>query len=204
MKILIGTKNAYKAGEMEYLLNDIPDLEIVFLKDIELNVYIEEDQTSLLGNAEKKAKEISSKCDYYVLCSDGGMNIPGLGNKWDILRNQRIVGEHNTDLEKCNNLLNIMKGLKGSERIAEYSFALAIGHHGSVLWSTEEVTEKGEIAEELPDSTIPEYKWMGQLLYFPKYKAVHNQLSEEERSDLRKKSMQILKQKLMSFLRSIN
>ncbi|MFA6272007.1 MAG: non-canonical purine NTP pyrophosphatase [Patescibacteria group bacterium] len=200
MKILIGTKNAYKSGEMEHLLKDIPDVEIIFLKDVHLNVTVEEDQASLLGNAKKKAREISANCDYYVLCSDGGMSIPGLGNKWDILRNQRIVGENSSDIRKVNNLLELMKDLKGEERVAEYSFALALGYQGKVLWSTEEITEKGLILEDQKDLEIPEYKWMGQLLYFPEYKNIHNKLTDNQRADLRTKSMAKLKNKLDEFI----
>ncbi len=204
MKILIGTKNAYKVGEMEYLISDIKGVEVMFLKDVDLDIHVEEDQPSLLGNAQKKAREISIHFEDYVLCSDGGMDIPGLGKKWDVLRNQRIVGEHKTDLEKANTLLNLMNGLKGSERKAEYRFALAIGLKGEVLWSEEEVTEKGFIAEKLLDENIPEFKWMGQVLYFPEYERIHNNLSFEQRVDLREKSMSNLKEKVSFFINSLN
>ena len=112
MNILIGTKNPYKAGVMEYMLSDIDDVKIHFLKDSNINIEIEEDGPSLIENAKKKAREISKYTDWYVLTSDGGVDIPSLGSKWDILRNQRIVGHENDDITKVINILKLMKGIK--------------------------------------------------------------------------------------------
>ena len=98
MNILIGTKNPYKAGVMEYMLSDIDDVKIHFLKDSNINIEIEEDGPSLIENAKKKAREISKYTDWYVLTSDGCVDIASLGSKWDILRNHRIVGHENDDI----------------------------------------------------------------------------------------------------------
>jgi len=67
--------------------------------------------------------------DWYVLASDGGVDIPGLGKKWDILRNQRIVGENNTDLKKAEKLLDLMKDLKG-EKKSRLSFSAGFSQKG--------------------------------------------------------------------------
>lgn len=79
MDILIGTKNAYKATEMAQFLAGIPNLEILFLKDFDLEINVVEDQATLEGNARKKAKAISKLGNWHVLTSDGGVDIPGLG-----------------------------------------------------------------------------------------------------------------------------
>jgi inosine/xanthosine triphosphate pyrophosphatase family protein len=77
MDILIGTKNKYKATEIASLLGKFPDLNIHFLDELNLNIKIEEDQKTLKKNAEKKAVEISKLTEYYVVASDGGVDIPG-------------------------------------------------------------------------------------------------------------------------------
>ncbi len=59
MDILIGTKNQYKATEMVSYLGKSPGFNIHFLEDLGLDVKIEEDQPTLLKNAEKKAIELS-------------------------------------------------------------------------------------------------------------------------------------------------
>lgn len=174
MDILIGTKNQYKATEL-----------VSFL--------IEENQPTLKKNAEKKAIEISKLTDWYVLASDGGVDIPGLGGKWDILRNQRIVGEEKTDVEKAEKLLDLMKDLKGEKRKAAYHLALAFAKGGKLIWSTEQISDNGFISEELIDKEIPPYRWMGHLWYYPQYNKVFNKLSEKEKEEVRKQGIEIKK-----------
>jgi len=151
MDILIGTKNLYKATEMVSLINANLKINIHYLKDKNIKIKIEEDQPSLIKNAEKKAVEISKLTDYYVLTSDGGVDIPGLGKRWDILKNQRIVGENNTDIVKADNLLRLMKDLNGTKRKVEYYLALALAKNGKLIWSAQDIYDKGYIVENLPD-----------------------------------------------------
>jgi len=186
MDILIGTRNQYKATEMVLFLGNFPNINIHYLDETGLEVKVEEDQSTLKANAEKKAIAISKKTDWYVLASDGGVDIPRLGSKWDILRNQRTVGENKTDLEKANKLLNLMKGLKGEERKASYTLALALALSGTIIWSTEEISDTGYIAETLPDQEISPYRWMGHLWYYPQHKKVFNKLTEKEKNEVRK------------------
>lgn len=186
MDILIGTKNKYKATEMVSLLGKFTDLDIHFLDDLNLNIKVEEDQKTLKENAEKKAIEISKLTEYYVIASDGGVDIPGLGKKWDLLRNQRTVGEDKTDLEKTDKLLNLMKGLKKEKRKVTYYLSLALAKNGIVIWSTEQIYDKGYIAEKLPDRDISQGLWMGHLWYYPRYEKVFNKLSEKEKEVVRK------------------
>ncbi len=170
---------------MEYFLKGIPNVSIHFLKDMDIDVEVEEDGVTLKENAEKKAKELSKYTDMYVLASDAGNDIPSLGDRWDVLRNQRIVGHDNTDLEKVNRLLDIMKDLKGEDRKATHRFALALGKGGEVLWSDEDVIGYGYITEDLVDEDIPIYKWFGHVWYYPKYKKVFNYLTEKELEEVR-------------------
>jgi XTP/dITP diphosphohydrolase len=191
MNILIGTKNRYKASEMVSLLGKFSNLNIHFLNDLNLNIKVEEDQKTLRKNAEKKATEISKLTDYCVLTSDGGIDIPGLGKKWDILRNQRTVGEDKTDLEKTDKLLDLMKGLKSEKRKATYFLALALAKNGELIWSTEQIYDKGYIAEKLPDRDISLGLWMGHLWYYPQFKKVFNKLNEKEKEEVRKQGLGI-------------
>lgn len=186
MDILIGTRNQYKATEMAYFLGNFPEVKIHFLEETDLEIKVEENQLTLRKNAEKKAIEISKHTTWYVLASDGGVDIPGLGNKWDILRNQRIVGENKTDLEKAKKLLSLMKGLKGEERKAFYRLALALALKGEIIWTTEQISDIGYISENLPNCDIPKYRWMGHLWYYPQHKKVFNKLTEKEKLEVRK------------------
>lgn len=191
MDILIGTKNQYKATELAAFLSNHHGVNIHFWKELNLEIKVEEDQPTLKKNAEKKAIEISKLTEWYVLASDGGVEILGLGKKWDILKNQRIVGENNTDLEKAEKLLDLMKDLKGEKRKASYRLGLALAKNGKLIWSTEQVSDRGYIAEELIDKEIPPYRWMGHLWYYPRYHKVFNKLSETEKEAVRKQGVGI-------------
>ena len=136
------------------------------------------------------------------MASDGGVDIPGLADKWDILRNQRIVGENKTDVEKAEKLLELMKGLKGEKRKASYRLALALAIKGSLIWSTEQISDKGYISEELVSREIPPYRWMGQLWYYPQFKKVFNMLNDEEKEIVREQG-QGIKQDLRKIINDI-
>ncbi len=202
MDILIGTRNKYKVAEMMALLGRISGVKICFLDELGVGIRVEEDQETLRKNAEKKAVEISRLTDCYVIASDGGVDIPGLGKKWDILRNQRTVGEDKTDLEKAKRLLSLMKGLKNEERRAVYYLALALAKNGKLIWSAEGIYDEGYIAEKLPDRQIPQSRWMGHLWYYPRYEKVNTKLSEKEKKEVRKRGEE-LKKSLQSKIREV-
>lgn len=170
---------------MLWVIGDVPHITVHYLDELPVTLNVEEDQQTLLKNAEKKAREISRLTDWYVLTSDGGVDIPGLKDKWDILRNQRIVGEDKTDKEKVSVLLSLMVGLTGEERACEHHFAVALAHSGEVIWSQEEVCETGVISEDPIDGEIPPYRWMGSLWYYPQFGKRELFLTDQEKEIVR-------------------
>ena len=202
MNILIGTKNPYKAGVMEYMLSDIDDVKIHFLKDSNINIEIEEDGPSLIENAKKKAIEISKYTDWYVLTSDGGVDIPSLGSKWDILRNQRIVGHENDDITKVINILKLMKGIKKEDRKVEYHLALALALEGKIVGVLEGITDRGYIIEKMPKGDIPFGMWMGHIWYYPKFQKTFTQLDEIELNEANSQG-DVLKEGLKKLIQGI-
>jgi inosine/xanthosine triphosphate pyrophosphatase family protein len=202
MDILIGTRNQYKATEMAYFLKDIKGIKIHFLNETKITVSVDEDEATLKANAEKKAVEISEQTSWYVLTSDGGVDIPALGSKWNILKNQRTVGENKSDKEKVKALLNLMEGLRGEDRRCSYQLALALAKNGRLLWSHQDISDVGYIIKKPDDSEIPPYRWMGHLWYYPKFKKTFNQMNEKERNEVRKQGDRI-KEELQRFLEEI-
>lgn len=205
MDILIGTKNQYKTTEIVSFLGNFPRVKVHFWDELNLEIKVDEDQITLRKNAEKKAIEISRLIDWYVLASDGGVDIPGLGKKWDILKNQRTVGENKMDLEKADKLLDLMRDLKGEKRKAVYHLALALAVKGELVWSTKQISDIGYIVEELPDREIPPYRWMGHLWYYPRFKKVFNKLNDYQKDEVRKQGAGIkrsLRRKIREILKS--
>ena len=187
---------------MAYFLEGPKRVKIHFLVETEITVSIDEDQATLKANAEKKALEISQKTDWYVIASDGGVDIPGLGDKWDILRNQRTVGENNSDKEKVRILIGLMDGLKGEDRRCRYRLALALARKGQLLWSFEDISDVGYIVEKPEDFPILPYRWMSHVWYYPQYEKTLDQLDETERKEIRRQGDQI-KKELRRYLKEI-
>jgi XTP/dITP diphosphohydrolase len=202
MDILIGTKNQYKIGEMISFLYGLNNIKIHDLDEIPEKIVVEEDQSSFKENAIKKAIEISKHTNWYVFTSDGGVDIPGLGGKWNILKNQRIVGESNSDKEKVDKLISMMSGLKGEDRKCTYHLALAIAKDGNILWSTKDIIDKGYIVEKPENTEIPPYKWMNHVWYYPQFNKTANQVNSTEREEIRKMA-EYSKKSLQLFLKTI-
>lgn len=188
MNILIATKNAYKIDEMVYLLEGIEDLKIHLLENQNINIQVKEEGKTLKENAQRKAREISKETDFFTFASDGGVDIPALGRDWNFLKNQRTLGEESSDLEKAKRLLKMMEGINGEKRKVEFHLALAIAKNGKIIWSDEQITEKGYIAKELPDENIPKGKWLSNIWYYPEFGKVFNKLTPYELKVVRKQS----------------
>jgi len=202
MDILIGTRNPYKSAEMISFFKGLENIKIHYLDEIKENIKVEENQDSLKGNASKKARKISKHTDYFVLTSDGGVDIPGLGEKWDMLKNQRTVGENKTDQEKVNILINVMKGLKGEDRKCTYYLSLALAKNGKLIWSFEDIYDNGFITDNPSKSEIPKGKWMGFVWFYPQYQKVSTELNEKELFEVRKQGNKI-KENLQQYIKTL-
>ncbi len=203
MDILVATKNAYKVDEILFYLEGVEKINIHLLKNQNIDVKVKEDGKSLRENAEKKAIEISKRTDFFTLASDGGVEIPALGEDWDFLKTERSVGEEKNNVEKSKKLLTMMEGLEGEERKVIHHLALALAKDGKLLWSNQKITENGYIANELPDENIPEDKWLSHIWYYPEFGKVFNKLDKLELKRVREQSKE-LRESLQIFLLTIN
>lgn len=80
MKVLYGTKNSAKLNHMRRMLDGL-DIEVIGLRDIELNVEIEENGKDPLENAMIKAKTYYKKSGIPCMSADSGLYIEGLDEK---------------------------------------------------------------------------------------------------------------------------
>ncbi len=204
MDILIGTKNQFKFKEMLWHLEGLENITIHTMDELQMDINVEEDGKTLKENAEKKALEISQHTDWLVFTSDAGVDIPGLGEKWDMTRPKRIVGEHKSDKEKIDTLLEMMRALKGDQRASFYHIALALAKNGKLLWSQEIAGESGMIVEEDHTENIEANSWMAVVWNYPELGKTDYQLTPGERTKIRHKYQLILKQELQSALRSLD
>jgi XTP/dITP diphosphohydrolase len=105
MKILIATNNPHKSEEIEAILADLPGIEILTLRDLEV-VPPEpvEDGATLEENAYIKAREIHEATGLPTLADDTGLEVDALGGAPGV-RSARYAGEDATYADNCAKLL---------------------------------------------------------------------------------------------------
>lgn len=141
-KIVIATNNVGKVKEIKEILNDY---ELLTLKDVECDIEVEEDTDTFEGNSLKKAKEISETLNMPCIADDSGLCID-IFDGWPGVYTARFLGENATQEDRNNAILEKMKNLKESERIARVICVMTYFENGKVIVGKGEI--KGRISKE--------------------------------------------------------
>jgi inosine/xanthosine triphosphate pyrophosphatase family protein len=96
-----------------------------------------------------------------ALASDGGLEIPALGARWDPLRTARFAVDADPRA-KARRLIELTKGLQADARAARWTEALAVARDGSVLATWTEHGPRCFIASDVPQIVGP--FWVDGLL----------------------------------------
>ncbi|MBQ6323892.1 MAG: RdgB/HAM1 family non-canonical purine NTP pyrophosphatase [Bacilli bacterium] len=100
--MILATNNK---GKLEEIRKILTDYEIYSLKDKNINVDVEEDRDSFLGNAMKKAKEIYEVSHEEIIADDSGLCINSL-NGFPGVMTHRFLGDDATDRMRNEYLIN--------------------------------------------------------------------------------------------------
>ena len=111
--MILATNNKGKLKEIKEILSDY---QIYPLEEKSINIEVEEDQDTFLGNALKKAKEINKITNEAVIADDSGLCITGLKDFPGVMTH-RFLGEDATDEDR--NLELIKKADTLSNRSAK-------------------------------------------------------------------------------------
>ena len=125
-------------------------------------VDVEENGATFADNAGQKAAAASRVAPRALaLASDGGLEIPALGDAWDPLRTNRFAPGDAT-ASKAQQLLALMAPLRGAERAAQWVEALAVARAGRVLATWTERGPRCRVASAAPHDVGP--LWVDGLL----------------------------------------
>jgi inosine/xanthosine triphosphate pyrophosphatase family protein len=104
MKILIGTKNSAKFNRYKTILSQMPDLEVLSLRDIYITLpIIIEDGMTAEENASKKARAYAKSTRLPTLSVDEALYMGGLSPEQQPGTNvRRYMGKELTDDELLN------------------------------------------------------------------------------------------------------
>ena len=151
-RIILASNNLKKIKEIKEILKGFP-FEVYSLKDMDIDIEVEEDGLTFEENAKKKAVEIhqylvnKGESNFIVLSDDSGLEVDCLNGEPGVY-SARYAGEHGNDYKNNLKLLQEMKDFNGDDRSARFVCVIAVVFEdGNVKTVRGEV--EGTIIEEL-------------------------------------------------------
>ena len=191
-KLIFATKKKKKMKEIRMILADL-GMEILSLKDMNINVDIEENGKTFEENAIIKAKAICELTGEMVLADDSGLEVDYM-DKAPGVYSARYLGEDTPYSVKNQTIIDNLKDAKGEERSARFVCAIAAAFpDGRVL--TTQATIEGYIGYEEKGTNGFGYD---PLMYVPEYDMTTGQMEPEMKNKIshRGKALELMKEKL--------
>lgn len=136
MKLAIATNNAHKLSEIKAILGNSFE-ELLSLKELGIDIDVEETGTTLEENSHLKARTICDICNLPTLADDTGLMVDALNGAPGVY-SARYAGEAHDD--KANRLL-LLKNLDGIEnRRAHFATVITICYPNGKF-----ITAKGRV-----------------------------------------------------------
>ena len=129
-KLVIASNNEGKIKEIKRILKELP-LEVLSLRDMGIDIDVEEDGLTFEENAKKKSVEIYKELirrenkDFIVMSDDSGLEVDYLKGEPGVF-SARYAGEHGNDKKNNEKLLLNLKGVKEEDRKARFVCQLAL------------------------------------------------------------------------------
>lgn len=194
--VLLATNNENKVNEIKDILCEL-NLKVISLKEAGINIEVEEDELTFMGNALKKALTIHNVLknkEYMVLADDSGLSVDALGGAPGVF-SARYAGEHGNSKANNKKLLKEMEGLKN--RRAKFICAMAL-----VVDKDNIIKVQGEIEGSIG------YQEKGNngfgydpLFFIPKYNMTFAEMDKELKNSIshRRDALNKLKEKLKDY-----
>ena len=194
-KIVFATGNKGKIKEIQMILADL-GAEVVTMKDVGIELDIEENGCAYEENALIKARAVAEHTNYIVMADDSGLEIDYLNNEPGIY-SARYLGEDTSYRIKNANLIERLSGVEDEKRTARFVCAIA-----AVLPDGTELTTRGIIEGRIG------YEEKGSngfgydpIFYVPEFGKTTAELTEEEKNQVshRGKALRLMKEELKRY-----
>lgn len=197
-KLVVATNNSHKLQEIREILKD-DNIEVLSLKDLNIDIDVVEDKDTFSGNAKKKAREIYNHIvnhnlgDYMVMADDSGLSVDYLHGAPGVY-SARYSGEHGNTEENNKKLLRELQGVPREKRGAKFVCAIVL-----VISPENIITVEGEchgyIIEELKGAGGFGYD---PLFYVPEFNKTFAEMHGEEKNAIshRGRALQKLQREL--------
>ncbi|WP_294189231.1 XTP/dITP diphosphatase [uncultured Clostridium sp.] len=129
-KLVIASNNLGKIKEIKRILSDI-EIDVLSLKDMSIDIDVEEDGLTFEENAKKKSIEIykelikKGESNFIIMSDDSGLEVDYLKGEPGVF-SARYAGEHGNDKKNNEKLLLNLKGVDYKNRKARFVCQLAI------------------------------------------------------------------------------
>ena len=183
-KLIIASNNQGKINEIKKVLNDMP-INVFSLKDIGLDIDVEEDGITFEENAKKKSEEIykelikRGESNFIVMSDDSGLEVEYLNGEPGVY-SARYAGEHGNDKKNNEKLLLNLKGVSYDNRNARFVCELALINDKNIYKSVTG-TVNGYILEE--ERGRDGFGYDPLFLYEP-FNKTFAELTIEEKNDI--------------------
>jgi len=142
--LLLATSNQHKLEELRAILSDLP-FKLLSLKDLQLDMLVEETGATFAENAELKARAYAQASGMLTLADDSGLEIDALGGAPGV-RSARYLGRETTYEERFRKIVEQLNGLPMDQRTARFRCVIALADPSGSTRIVEGVIE-GVIAD---------------------------------------------------------
>lgn len=197
MKIIFATGNEGKMKEVRMILADL-GAEVLSMKEVGIDIPIEEDGLTFEENAVIKAKAVGACAqDAIVLADDSGLEVDYL-DKQPGVYSARYMGEDTPYEVKNAAIVRKLAGAVGEERSARFVCAIAAALPDGRILTTQGVIE-GEIARKPAGEEGFGYD---PIFYVPDFHATTAELSPEQKNAVshRGRALRAMKKKLARYM----
>lgn len=195
-KIIFATSNEGKLAEIKKILGDLK-VEILSLKEANINVNIEENGTSFEENAIIKAKTICDLTGEIVFADDLGLEVDYL-DKAPGIYSARFLGENTPYSVKNQYIIDKLKDVEENDRSARFVCVIACAFpDGNIITRTGVI--EGYIAKKI--SGINGFGY-DPIFYVPEYNCTTADMPLELKNNIshRGKALQAMKEVLLKHI----
>lgn len=192
-KLIIASNNAHKVKEIKAILNEFP-IEVISLKEAGIDIEVEENGSTFMENALKKASEIFEiSNNAMVLSDDSGLMVDVLNGAPGVF-SARFAGEHGNDKKNNEKLLKLLEGKSFEKRKAHFVSAIVL-----IINKEQIIKVQGEVEGYIKEVPAGNGGFgYDPLFYYPEYNKSFGEMSEDTKNSIshRAKALQKLKQEL--------
>ena len=195
-KMILASNNKHKVDEIKDILKEF-DIEVLSLKEADIDIEVEEDGTTFEENAMKKATEICKVAGLPVIADDSGLEVFALNGAPGVY-SARYSGEHGNYNKNNKKLLKELKNVPEEDRGARFVTVIAF-----VTPEGEKITARGEVYGKIAFEEKGENGFgYDPLFIYPELNKTFAELSSEVKNSIshRKRALdnfiEIFKEKL--------